>query len=734
MSLTVPEAGLTAGRAAQPQYEAPRTGEAIAGFGEAIKGLGDRIEKQRLDLEWGRAQLDMTRDLNNLRLKYEQMGDPEAINNGWATDVAALKQSYLTGKTDAGGARIDAKIAPQFDLAFDDLAQKHAFALGSNVIALRHNQTIAANVVYRAETAKQAATTDASTRTTIYDQYAARQRQMAKDGLIPYDQAERDILDFKSGGDGNAAFQMLSTDPQGLIDHLDAGELPNLTPEDRLSWKAKAENQITIAAGKAAKAAEVQAGIDDNALQDDLKNGIALMGKGLAWDGEAKLKDPTVRARFPDLVAQATDTQALRDEHAPILLMTREQLVTAITDAKSRPYSKDYQGKRVETLEARLKDYDTAWTKDQVAAARAAELPVPDLAPFDPANPAAFAKSLADRASFGAWAEGKGYVPKGQMRLMSDAEAADLKPAIAPTAEPATRLAAATALASLPDGKGDGVAVAAGATPAFLFGMGLIGENADPSLVTSMLRGEAKLDAKTVAMPADKDLILAFNTATQGIFADDPGAQKEVMAAAGALYADQATGLDPETIKAGGWTDSVAAQDAYGQAVQRALGGSVDTAGNMTIGGLQDVAGYPVILPTGMSAGQANTAWNGMQHQLNGEVWVPAENAWLPAGARMSTDGKNMLVRAPAAEAAIDRMRGLKAAAVVKGMVPDSGKTNVATVENLRPLRIGPDRYVLAFDRAGARYYVENEGGAKNADGTTTFMFSMKGLAGATGQ
>lgn len=708
MTLTVPMAGETGGRAAQLQFEAPQTGAVLAAFGDTVKQVGDRLETQRLDKEMTELQLGMTHDINQLRLKYEAMGDPEAIDAGWAKDIKTLKDGYLTGTTDAGRPRVDPKLRSKFGMAFDDLGERHAFALGARNLAIRQSQTVAAGIAYADEAAKQVATTDAGTRDEIYRQNDARIDREVGQGLKTPEQGAREKIDFRSRGDANAAFQMLQDDPHGLIDHLDAGELPGLSAEDRLTYKARAANAIAVADDKAAKAAEVardQLAADTKAT---LKDGIAIMSKGLPWQGEAMLKDPAVRTLAPDLVNEAVGAQALRDNRKVIDQMTPGELRDLRAEVTAPGFAKPYQTEMVGVIDKRLAETEKAWSVDGVAAGKSADLNVPALPDFDPANPDAFAKGLAERAVWAGWAEKRGYAPK--VALMDEGERTRLKPLIGIDADPATRAAAALALVRGAGKDAESVAKAAGASGAFLYSMGLIGEGRSPVLVEAMLRGEAKREKKTVILPTDKDLRLVFDRETGGVFGDDPNANAAMLDAATALYADAATGIDPEEVKSG-WTGDGAAGAAFGVAIQQALGGTPDASGDYTVGGIQDVHGHKVALPSGMPRDAAEAAWSALGDKLDIRRRGPnGQIAYDAAGSRVA-----------------DPSAGLKAlqAASLDGGEPDLGKEPSGLYLSGLSLRAyGPDRYVLTYPYNGKTILVEKKGGG-------TFTFSLTKLAKA---
>jgi hypothetical protein len=140
MALTVPTSGVIAGRAAQPVADTGvgAVGGAISEFGQRIAETFGRVEADRLDREMSRINVDMTRDLGQLRLQVEQMGDPDAAGAAWDQGRASIRDQYLNGQTDSGRPRVDPKNRENFGLAFDDLSNTHALAIGRMNMEQRH--------------------------------------------------------------------------------------------------------------------------------------------------------------------------------------------------------------------------------------------------------------------------------------------------------------------------------------------------------------------------------------------------------------------------------------------------------------------------------------------------------------------------------------------------------------------------------------------------------------------
>lgn len=727
MSLTVPTAGVSGGRAAQLQFETPQTGNVIAAFGDAVKGIGDQIEGERLDLEMGRLQVDMTRDLGNLRLKYENMGDPEAINAGWGKDLATLKDSYLNGQTETGRARVDPKLRDRWSLGFDDLAEKHAFAIGTNVMAIQRSQRVATGIEYAAVAAQQAATVDASTRDTIYAQYDERVDGEVKAGLKTPEAGAKEKLDFRANGDANAAFQMLQDDPHGLLDHLDAGELANLTPEDRAGYAAKATAELDRRAKAAAQDAASAAKEQVAGWKADIQDGLGVISTGKLWGNAALLDNPAVAAALPNEVAHARGALAFQGEAKNINRMSLDELRAEAANLAGQPATKKWQTEKSVYLDARIADVEKATGTDPVGFWQAS---MPEaLPPLDLSSPEAAAKSLAGRIARADHLTQTGHLPKGA--YLSAADTAALKPMIADTADANTRLAWASSLTAGGADHAIPLAKAAGATPVFQQALMLLSDGVDPATVMPMLRGEQKLATNVASAPPPKDQQALFNELTGDVFAGDPGAASRVMAGASAIYADDMGTISPDDIANGVFSDGPA-RDKMLRAVQSSLGASPDANGDLTIGGVQDIRGRKLALPRGVAASAVEATIDRIGLQLNGLSPTTETEKFSPTLAPNPAMDAVAKAAAPAPLPKDDIYRGLKDASLTPGQYPDLGANGADPAEMWNNIRIEPagqigqDAYLLVrtTDRGIDRIMTDPTG--------HEYYFSLSKLVGTT--
>lgn len=707
MALTVPQAGTTAGRAPSLQFEADDTGNVIAAFGQQMLQTGNRLEADRLDRHARRLQVDMTKDLGDLRLRAEEIGDPDELDTFWQKGVADLKQSYLAG-------RVDRKIAEDWSIAFDDLANRYGNSVGQTALALRQSQRVATFADYEHVAGQQAALVDPGTRDQLYATYDAQVDDMAARGVLTPEAAAEKKRAFRANAESANLTALIAEDPEAVTEGLAAGAWPGLTAEEQAAWKVKAETAVAARAEAAQKAAEVSAKEASEGLAAQLKAAISIAGKGQFSAYEGLLDDPAAIAEHPDLVAQLRETVALRGEGKVIATMPLPELRALSADLGKQELTEDWQTDRKAVVDAQIAAAEKGFAEgaDQIAFGRTAGLPVPEI--DIEGDPDALARGLAARRAYTGWLVEKGYTE--HPALLSEAERAKLAARVADTADPSARLEVALALTSaLPPQEAKAIATGANASVGFSRVLGLIADGADPSVALPILRGEQKLATKVASAPPPKQAQMVFNEVTGTTLDGSVPAMSEIYHSAAAIFADGMGETDPEEMADGLLIDGPA-RTKWVSAIQQAAGATPDRNGEMTVGGFQQVAGRTLLLPRGVAAESANDAILRVDAQLAGH------------GIYSETATPRVIIQPrvgpapPAAPPAQDPYRALKAASLKAGAAPDLGDAPSDLWETLRIERIegplGQDAYVLVGERRGVPYYIED------ADGDT-YAFSL---------
>jgi hypothetical protein len=617
MTLTVPFAGTDAGRAARPVNEAPQTGNVIAAFGNQLKQVGDRLENDRLDREMGRLQVDMTKDLNDLRLQAESIGDPDQLDSFWQNGIAQLKQSYQTGQTEAGRPRVDPKIRDKWELGFDDLANRHAFAIGQNSLALRQSQRMATFADYEHVAGQQAALTDPGTRDQLYATYDEQVDGQVAERLMSPEFGAAKKREFRAAAESGNLTYMVNEDPVTARDVFDAGAVgANLTAEDRAKWSVKIDAAIATKEEKAKTEAEVKAKEVSAKVAANLKTGIAVAGKGQFSAFEGLSDDPAVIAEHPDLAAELRETIALRDQGKNIATMSLPDLRALSSDLGKQELTADWQVKRKEVVDQRIAAAEKGFGEggDQIAYAKGVGLPVPELDLT--ADGQTLAQGLAARRAYGEWLKSKGYTEAPA--LLSEAERAALTERIGEKTDPTQRIETVLAMTAGLDRDGAlSVAKSIGASAGFTRAIGLVADGADPTVALPILRGEQKLAEKVASAPPAKQAQMVFSEVTGSTLDGSVPAMSEIYQSAAAIFADGMGATDPEEMAAGLLVDGPA-RTKWASAIQQAAGATPDRNGEMTVGGFQSVAGQTLLLPRGIPSETANRAVVQVAGQLSG--------------------------------------------------------------------------------------------------------------------
>ncbi len=587
--LTVPTSGADPGRAARPvAIPAGGGAQAAAQLGQVLLDVGTAVENDRLDRQYQRAQIEAMRGLNDLRLKAEAIGDPDAAEKAWVDGVASLRASFDAPGPD-GRPGLDPQNSDRFGLTFDALANRHAFSLGRRTLAARNAQRQANFIDYSHTAAQTYATGDAEMRAATLSDLDAMVADDLTAGRIDAAEAERRKLAFRADGDNARVIRLLSEDPAAYLAARGKGDFTGLSAETLARYDA----QATAAQRRRKKAEQDAAQKAEQDRQRALSGRLAeirsIAATGQSATDESLLNNPEVK-KLPDY-AQTMAALALRDEGTLIDQMSPTDLRAAITAEQATPKAHKWQTERLGLLEQALSRAEAGYAKDPVGYAQQTGRDVPAWQGFDPAQPGDLALSLNVRQ---AWARSEvagGYTDAPVM--LSAAEQAQLRAAADPEADTSSRLALMTGLIGGLDGDG-GAALARqiAPDPVFPWATGLMARGAPTATISAALAGQSALAKKTAIAPSHNDALTLFNKITDGQFSDQNDTADAVLQSAIAIYA----GENP-VAKSGEIDES-----AFASAVQRALGASPNHDGDLVIGGLQEIGDALVPLPVNVPA------------------------------------------------------------------------------------------------------------------------------------
>jgi hypothetical protein len=347
------------------------------------------------------------------------------------------------------------------------------------------------------------------------------------------------------------------------------------------------------------------------AWKDSLNTIIDARENGMVGADESILDNPEVWATNPELATEAQAWVEFRAQMPGFDALTPSQQDAVVADMRLQPVQDTYQIKMIETAQKAAAASREAWALDPVAqAAKVMPTPPPELPDSNTANPGAFISALHARRDYMLDVQRAGYTD--QPTFLSETEATNLSLVMGKDMPPDVRLALAAGMVS---GFGDNAVTAfdqLDIDPVLRWGGKMMALGGSQAVAATALRGQQMLDEGLVSVPPRLASINAVSTDIASALAatpvDDVKMTADVLSFSSALYAAQASGIDP---------DSDAAKALMEASIQQALGQDANARGRLT-GGVQDVLGQPVLLPPGISGDDMNGAFSSLASTLPG--------------------------------------------------------------------------------------------------------------------
>lgn len=697
MTLTIPNGGISAGRSANVQVATSNAGAAIAQIGEVAADVGIALEDDRKRRLTNRLRVDLARDMNALRLESEEIGDPDALDQFWQGRSGELKAQY---QKRAGNVWQD------FEVAFDDLSNTYAAGIGNRALGLRYSQSEADWAEFEHVAVQAGAAADDDTRDVLISNGDTIIDQLVQSGVIDPEEGQLRKLSLRGEISNATAIEAIASNPAGFLSDLDAGKFAALDGETQARYRVQAQSAIEQQELANQKAIEKQVKERETQIGNELSKITDLVGTNRLPVDEVFLASPEVQAHkdYPRAMAAI---ELARDKPA-LATLTVQQLDDLINEEQKKPVSEAWQVERQELLTELRESAAKGWREDPIAYAETIGFEPPALPELDANNPTQFATALRSRVGLARELQERGYT--SELRVFSNAEREAIKKQTGLDVPDEQRLAMAASFATaFGTGAGEFAANLAG-DDVFTHVTGLIGQGLPNYSASDILEGQRKIADKVVLVPSAAKFAEAFHDATEGEFEDQPELARRVIAAARALYVQTNPIEDAANIEA----------DSYAQAVNRALGATVNSSGRLRVGGLQEMATpvgdeYTVTLPVGVSA----DAVTGAIETLSGALPV---------------------IRAKGGDAdpSYTQFSDLLASASLTGQTPDFGDPNAETYNpraTFNQLQIVPDwrRGSMVDEYVFARVTRNGIVPLRDTDGEL-FRFSLKKLVGATGQ
>ncbi|KHQ50276.1 hypothetical protein [Mameliella alba] len=606
--LTVPKAPNSAGRVARApnlsSLASSALGEGIEDLGKTMLDVGTTLENDRLDREMQRHEVDLARDVNDLRLEIEQIGDPDAADAAWQNGVKGLRARYEAPDED-GRPRVDPKNSERFGLAFDSLTDSVSYSLGRRSLGLRQSQREANWISYAHEATVAASTADPRQRDELIAMGDRQIAAMLAAGAIDPAEAEKRRLGLRADVSNARAIQAISDDPDAFIAELDGGGFTGLEADTRARYRTQAERAIEARAKEEARELERAAEAREKEVGDRLKSMTEIMLAGREAVDEKFLATPEAQAH--PLFAETMAARQLREDGVDLKSMTPSQIDALIAGERTKKLKEPYQLKKLELLEDALAAHEKGYETDPIGYRQDLGLQVTDLPELDPADTSRFSRALEFRFLNAEQLVKEGFTR--DIRMLSNAERDELNARAGVDADPAERLALAKAIIGSDPGAADHV-IGQVEDPVFAHVAGLLEDGGSDRVAQDILRGQRIIAEKTVIMPPEAERKDEAYLVLRGYFAGVPASEDieaSVLAAADALYASRVRQQAPDQ-------DVDGAE--YRRAVHEVLGGTID--GRDKRGGLQDIRGAMTLLPAGVKARQVEDALGELSTNLSG--------------------------------------------------------------------------------------------------------------------
>jgi hypothetical protein len=622
MTLTVPTAGVVAGRAAAIRIPEPQGGETLARFGEIMMKVGTGLENERLDRERARARVEMMRGLNDLSRALETVGDPDALDAAWAERSAALRAA-LTG-------RLDPRLRADAEVMFDELSLGHANRIGYRALEARQSQRRAIIADTAAATVDAAATADPDTRATYFASFDQGIDEMVAAATITPEQGAEMKRAVRANADEAAALRRLSDDPAGLVAAIERGEFAALPADQRERFRARAVSAVEAAAAREAAAADKANRERIAAARETLKSVTAILDAdrdpARAAEADALLADPDVAAT-PEARAYVL-AKELRQAMPGFAYLPLDQQRALLAIEVARPIGDARENRLAEAMRAEIARKEAALTGDywgyvdRVFGQTTPALPDPTAA-----DPAALADALRQRSASVSAQTASRFAGNAPVPYFTPDERKAWTEAVAVTQNSAQRAAIGRAMYEAIGPREIGRAAAEIlADPVFVHAAGLAATG-NEALARRVLEGQRAAAAGDLSLPARTELRETFfetwpdlfGTGVDG-FEDDSPLRDSVIAAANALYALEAR--DQVKERKDGKVDGAL----WLNALHRVLGGTGTSYDSRdAAGGIATINGHHTLLPPGVPHRDARRAIAAVAAQatVEGFDWSP---------------------------------------------------------------------------------------------------------------
>lgn len=684
MTLTMPTSNRAPGRAARlTPVEGGGEAAAVAGLGEVARQVGRRIEGDVLRRQSQKARVDFTRELGELRLSVDEIGDPDQKGAAWDQGTTQIRDRYF-GEESA----LDPRVRRDLENPYQELADRHSLQIGRQTLQLRQAESEALWIDYSHDVANQASTLDGEGKDELLAQAFDQLDELVAAGVIDAAEAAKRRLGLVGEVDNAAALRVLASDPEAFLQMQKEGAFDGIGPELNARYSNQANTSIAKRAEDAQKESERLAKERDKEIGTRLTAMADIYGKDRLPFDEAFLDRPDVKAHpdYPRVMA----AKHLRAQKIDLQSMTPTQIAAAIEDERGRSVQFKYQTEYLDMLEDELEKAEKAWSTDPIQAARdrlGESIPDLDLA----GRPGHLASQVFERVKLVEDLHQSGHTDL--RAYFSEDELDQIKDAIGPEADAAERARLAAEFGNGFKRVPDGLA-AISDDPIFRHVSTILADGASARTAREIFQGQQAIENNTSLLPPQGDRTGEAFENLGGLFAHLPkgeGLQGQVMDAADALYARRKRLTDP--------TDDIDAK-LYRQVFHEVMGGTGEQGGSTARGGVHEIRGQLTLLPAGVAGEKVDGALSKLGLKRVG---------------RSTNEG----YREPDA----DLLASHLAAISQNGLPPTLGSTPVdrETVDQLTIRSVADDVFVFVFPTSNGGLVLTDAEGEE-------YRFSMRGL------
>lgn len=600
MAIVVPEAQTAFSPVSQPrqQFDGPSVGRAIAGAADTVVNVQAAKKERERTLQMQGARVTAVEQIGKLRTQFEQ--DP---------NMSGLTDRFIAASDEAINSIAETLPEGYMRESFvNDIRQTREpqrAVLARRQFALERDSARASGAEAVRTYVSQAATApDDDSRNAILSEAAAHIGSLAEAGFYSEEEADRMIAAVASDTNLALAVRTAADDPAAFLENKAAGEYGAVDPVTLERMETSANSALASAAAASERQQIIEQEAAAKALSTEVDSAVKIIEGGLPFEGLLGLQERV--AGTPE-EARLNATIRAASTEGNFAVLPPLQMDQVIAEIKGQPTTDPDDLARIARLEAMRSKTSESLADDPLAHVN--DRNIAQIAPLDLQDFAGVSQRIAMAESVAIeYRPGDGPI---NVRYFANAERDVLRQQIA-EGDADTQLKLATQLVSSFGDRAPSVIAEVGVDdPLFQMAGNLVWQTNDPSAARILLQGRT-LQAEGNGAKVTNATRGAVRSSVSSAFT--PAQQDRnalLMQAAEAHYAAAGMMINPEA-------EPAQKREAFMRSVQ-AVAGQV-TRGGVAYGGLQEVEGRMVLLPSTVNAEMVEDALS----FRNGQPWMDA--------------------------------------------------------------------------------------------------------------